>query len=406
MIKLHNGKLINSDGEIYCHDLSPKFQNYTYDKYVEDGLKFIDPMTCKSVDKDNIPNLGYIAQEKFDGTRATKFITNKGNRLFSRRVSVKTNWFSENTDQLLHLRDYNIKSEFYGTVLDGELTMPQFSDVQGVTGALPETALKNQLEKDFAVYNAFDILYYKGVSIKRFPLAERLVLLHKVVESIGNPYVKLVKNYCSKATSDYLLANGINIPLEICEDFKKLLEDFWEQGKEGLIIKNVEGKYYCGKRSKDFLKLKNLITKDVVIMGYQEPTKHYDGKTLEDGGRWGYWECYEDPDFVHFKEMTLDEADEYAPITKPYAMGWIGSIDCGVYKNGKLVKVAEVKGISDEMQEYIKENREKLIGNQVIEIKCQQVINHETGSIRHPRFHRMRPDRSPKQCTWEAYIDG
>jgi hypothetical protein len=70
----------------------------------------------------------------------------------------------------------------------------------------------------------------------------------------------------------------------------------------------------------------------------------------------------------------------------------------------KLVKVGEAKGISDADQEYIKANRDSLIGT-VIEVKAQEIIDKTTGSLRHPRFSRWREDKLPQECTWEAHLD-
>lgn len=416
MLELIGKKLIDKEtGEIVSHDISPKFENWDYNMYQLDTyIRFLEPMTCREADKNNIQEYGTIAEEKFDGHRSLCFITPQGNRFFSRRISKKTGWYAENTDQLPHLRDYPIPKDLVGTVLDGELTMPTFADVQGVTGALPETALANQLDKGFAEYNNFDILYYKGIRVENMPLWKRKLLLYKVFTQISFSYFKWVKMYYVHTKPfDYtfqdLLENVPNMG-ENVSSFKKLLEHFWEEGKEGLIIKNITGKYEQ-KRSKQFLKLKECKTYDVAIMGFEEPTKFYDGKTLEEKGYWDYWLGCDDPDFPICKRLTKKQAiddNNYAPITKPYAMGWIGAINVGVYKDGGLIKVAEVKGISDADQEYILKmggisSHNELLYS-VIEIKGQGIINKETGSIRHPRFNRWREDKNWEGCTWENHL--
>jgi ATP-dependent DNA ligase len=415
MIELIKNRLVDKEtGEIVSNNVYPKFSGWKYDNYVKDysngkQVRFLTPMTCYEADKDNIQEEGTVAEQKFDGHRALCYITERGNRFFSRRVSKKTNWYSENTDQVPHLRDYNISEDLHGTVLDGELTMPTkvFADVQGVTGALPETALQNQLEKGFAIFNAFDILYYKGIKVENMPLWRRKLLLHKVLNEIGFEYFREVKMYAiTKKGMDREFAKLVNI----VPSFKSLLLEFWEQGLEGLIIKNIDG-VYEQKRSKLFKKLKECKTYDVVIIGFEEPTKFYDGKTLDEKGYWDYWVDVDDPDCPICKRLTKKQAigdNNYAPVTKPFAMGWIGAIDVGVYKDGELVKVAEVKGITDADQEYILrmgglDSHNKLMYS-VIEIKGQGIIDKKTGSIRHPRFSRWRDDKNEEECTWENHL--
>lgn len=419
MLRYKDGTIrISGNACVVTSDCSPKFQNWTYDMYQNDpSMRFLEPMLASPLSPDNIPEKSTIAEKKFDGHRALMFITKEGNRFFSRRVSKKTGWYAENTDNLPHLRDYVGLKGFVGTVLDGEITMPTgvFADVQGVTGALPETALANQIEKGFAIFNAFDILYYKGINIQMMPLWKRKLYLAKVLRHCWMPCIQEVMYYSLAETADEFRAlkekdNHGKWYLEpiprIVPSFNSLLTEMFESGEEGLIIKNIHAPY-LQKRSKDMGKLKGEKTYDCVVMGFEEPTKFYDGKSLDEGKTWNYWVCYDDDDSVVEMERDkkwMDEAGEYAPVTKPYAMGWIGALIVGVYKNGKLVEVAKAKGISDADQEFIKKNRKKLIGNQVVEVLAQEIIDTNTGSLRHPRFNRWRNDKNKEDCTWENYL--
>ena len=128
--------------------------------------------------------------------------------------------------------------------------------------------------------------------------------------------------------------------------------------------------------------------------------------TLEEKGYWDFWEDYDDTGSSFEKRMTKEEMRKlnYRPVTKPYAKGWIGAIEYGVYKDGELVKVGEAKGISDTDLEYIRKNSDELIGT-VIEVKANDFMDKSIGSLRHPRFSRFRPDKDAEQCTWEDYIN-
>lgn len=387
MLKLHDKSLTDAmTGEILSRDISPKFQNRTYEQYLNDfpQIRFIEVQTAKEADKDFIPEDGYIAEEKLDGHRALCYMTKDGNRFFSRRISKKTDWYAENTDCVPHLRDY--EHNFHGTVLDGEITMPTFSDVQSVLGALPETAVQNMLEKGLATYNVFDILYYKGLKVENFPLYKRKIFMNAIFEEINTPHILKVKSYAIPAT--------INAFPQLClhevKSFRQLLYDMWDNGLEGLIVKNLNAPYEQ-KRTKNFLKLKPLLFRDVVITGFQPATREYTGKAPH---TWEYWE----------NDLTDLRKDPIA-VTKPHAKGWIGAIEFGVYKDGELIKVGEAKGLSDQDLEYIKQNKNDLIGT-VIEVKANDFSDKSIGSLRHPRFSRFRNiDKNPEDCTWEAYIN-
>jgi ATP-dependent DNA ligase len=392
MYVLNNGKIIDDEtGEIIVKDTSSKFQDWYYDDYVREfketkEIRFLEPMTAKELkDGEEIPQEGWIAEEKFDGHRATCYLTSKGMRLFSRRISKKTGWYSENTDSLPHIRECNPGKVMLGSILDGEIIMPTgvFADVQGVTGALPDRALQNQGEKGFAVLRAFDILYYRGINIQAMPLFKRKEYLQLVVCELASPFITIVPWW-----------DGSQV------DFKKVLEQVWERGGEGLILKDINARYEQ-KRSYFFLKLKDCIYRDVVVMDYEPPTKYFDGKTLDD--KWRYWYSPESDSCIEHLGDPSSGVQQFDAVTKPFCKGWVGAITCGVYQNGKLVPVVSLKGFTDEEQDYIKQNRAELKGA-VLEVKGQGISDRLKGTIRHPRFSRWRPDKDAEQCKWSDHI--
>ena len=116
-------------------------------------------------------------------------------------------------------------------------------------------------------------------------------------------------------------------------------------------------------------------------MGYDDPTRDYTGKEL------ATWEHYEGKD----------------PVTKFYAMRWIGAIIFGVWKDGKLVEVGRTSGMDEATRQLISESKEEYLG-QVIEVEAQGLIDKSKGSLQHPRFVCFRNDKSSEQCTFEAHI--
>ena len=400
-IILSGTTIIDTDTREVLGVTTPKFPNWKYKDYVKElielnELRFLEPMTAQELEGDKfeefLNNTPVLAEQKFDGHRGLLFLTSKGNRMFSRRISKQTGWYSENTDQMPHIRDIQVPPSLLGTVLDGEVLLPiencSCRQVQSVTGALPETAIENQMETGFAHISVFDILYYKGLNVQKMPLWKRKVYLLKVLKELGSDYLLMCDMYMDKGTADFVgekwgkYAPELNLMdfVKVTEDIEELFRDFLKAGLEGLIVKDVEG-VYEQKRSKSFIKMKAHKTYDCVIMGYDDPTRDYTGKEL------ATWEHYEGKD----------------PVTKFYAMRWIGAIIFGVWKDGKLVEVGRTSGMDEATRQLISESKEEYLG-QVIEVEAQGLIDKSKGSLQHPRFVCFRNDKSSEQCTFEAHI--
>ena len=59
---------------------------------------------------------------------------------------------------------------------------------------------------------------------------------------------------------DHILQNG-----------KDLFQEVTKAGLEGIIAKHAVSKYYSDRRSKEWLKIKNIQSNDFVIIGYTAP---------------------------------------------------------------------------------------------------------------------------------------
>ena len=412
-IAFHNGSIINADtGEVITSSLSPRFPIAPYESYKKDfpQIRFLDPMSCFEHELANdgldaLPTEGIIYQIKYDGHRSYTYLTDSGNRSFSRRISKKTGWYSENSDCIPHIRDFKVKQELRRSLLDGEMVLGHDSmDMQSVMGALPERAIDTQSNLGFCDYYVFDLPYYKGNRITKRPLLRRLELLWELVCKLDHPSIIFAPCY----TFDRELAKRAKFPIALIEDMspREFIEQLWDNKIEGAVYKEAKARYEH-KKSVLWHKVKKLFFRDVVVMGYTAPTKYYDGKTLDDGGTWDYWERYDEPDVPIIKELTkkqMEEDGEIAPLTKPFAMGWVGSITCGVYRDGKLFKVADVKGISDENLQYIADHQEELIGS-CLEIKFNDYIDDSRETCRHPRFSRWREDKNADDCTFAAWTN-
>lgn len=99
-------------------------------------------------------------------------------------------------------------------------------------------------------YQVFDLLEYDGENLMELPLVERKKRLKQVIPEND------VLRYC-----DHLQENGIA--------FFKASAD---AGLEGIVAKKADSKYVQGKRSGDWLKIKNHQSTEAIIAGYTEPS--------------------------------------------------------------------------------------------------------------------------------------
>lgn len=395
-------------------DVASKYSSLNiddYDKYVAEGiLRRVEPMTATEVF--DIDYSDKIAEEKFDGHRCLLYLTAEGNRAFSRRISKKTGFYSENTDQLPHIRDLVVPTELSGTILDGEMLIPiddcNCRKVQSVLGAKPPKAIEFQLNNGFAFLSAFDIIQYRGVPLEDRPLWERKLYLIKAIKEIASPFIKLAPMYTTEEVLEEIttLDKGLIPYLNVVDNYQGLYKHFTKKGKEGLMIKGIYNPYKFS-RTKFFIKMKPHLTFDVIILGFDPPDKIFEGKTLREKGYWNYWECTETKDLIK-RQITLKEADRlgYVPVTKYYANNWIGAIRFGVVSDEnpqELLEVGSTSGFDEEVRQLLSNNADEYLGK-VIEIEAQCIINKETGSLQHPRFLQFRPDKSADMCTFSAHI--
>lgn len=475
---LHRGE---DDGVFYATDLqtgddvviSELFPIYLWDSveaFKQAHIKGYEPMTAKELDTEeaqleklNDPN--YIIEEKFDGTRALVYFlsqkTSTGDeegfcRVFSRRVSKKTKFYVENTDSLPHIREIDAP-DLTGTILDGEMFIDglPFREVSSTLNCLWDKAIDRQLEKGFITFHAFDILFYRGIDLRRFPLHRRKYYLHVVIEELQHPYIKEVEYHKCGAESDFgYLFDDINNRLNGADYTEYLIKiqsnrdtypNLWQcledkcpltprayyelvvsTGGEGVMVKPVDGKYHH-KRGWEYSKIKKFLTRELIVIGFDNPTREYTGKEKK---KWAFWEnkttgkkvlgnFYGDQDYepvtkFYYKNMVgnlllgvLITQDEYdsIPVNKRGEIFDPESIGISNYDtNYLLMQVCECSGFNDETRDYFTKHKHDMIGT-VVEVKANEIFR-DSGKLRHPRYLRRRYDKAPEECTWIDHIGG
>lgn len=202
-------------------------------------------MLAKLGNRDILSSQDYIFEPKLDGYRAILSAKDKKIHIMSRGGHDITSDYPE--------FKFEIEDD---CVLDGEIVVydskgnPSFSMMQRRSQA--------------ATYIAFDILQYKDKDLKKLSLQQR----KKILDSLkvkGDRFQKIIFTSDGRALWDVMVQRNL----------------------EGVMAKKKDGRYTDG-RSSDWIKIKNVLTLDCVIVGYISKVRKiaslalalYEGKEL------------------------------------------------------------------------------------------------------------------------------
>lgn len=234
-------------------------------------------------------------------------------------------------------------------ILDGELVVikdgkPDFYEIQ--RRSLMSNPLKIELasRQNPACFTAFDILYYEDHSVCELPLTERKELLLKAVHEETARF----------AVSRVIEKNGIA--------FYELAKS---QELEGIVAKRKDSRYYFDKRTKDWIKCKNLKDDDYVVCGYLP----------KDNG------------------MTSIILGQYVDGTLKYK----GHVTLGVGGEG-FRKIRELPRIDAPIFEIPSGNEDALWVEPSLCCTVKYMEKTESGGLRQPVFKGLREDKAPEEC--------
>jgi len=179
----------------------------------------------------------WIFEIKWDGYRGIAELNGDDTRFYSRNGLSYVKAYSKIYEALKKIKT--------NAVIDGEVVV---FDYQGKPSF---AALQNyNSRQNLAIqFQAFDCLEYEGKDITKKPLLERKAILQELLE--GSDLVKYCDHFAGEGT--LLYEHAVKI------------------GLEGIIAKRASSLYTVGKRTKEWLKIKNVNTDDFVIVGYTDP---------------------------------------------------------------------------------------------------------------------------------------
>lgn len=200
----------------------------------------------------------WVFETKWDGFRVIASVGHGTATLRSRNGHNVTAAYPRIAAALAKIR--------HRAVLDGELVA---LDRQGRSRfQLLQEARKSNGRLRYCV---FDLMYLDGHDLRRLPLVERKGKLHHILPGSGLVrFSRHVKRYGIRA-------------------FRAAQRG----GLEGVIAKRAEGRYYSGRRTREWLKIKTANQQETVIIGFTRPrrSRKYFGAlalAVRQGRSWHY----------------------------------------------------------------------------------------------------------------------
>jgi bifunctional non-homologous end joining protein LigD len=307
--------------------------------------RYYKPMLAQSA-KTPFTSKEWIFEIKWDGFRAISYINDE--------LEVRSRNDKELRYTFPELQELSTLTR--NTVLDGEIVAmhegkPDFQTLLERNKSTSTRDIEYMARKYPVIYIVFDILEKDGNPLLHLPLIERKRILK---ENVGEGKNVVLSEFIEMQGEAY---------------FQAALK----RGLEGVMAKKIDSPYEPGIRSSNWFKIKKALTCDCVIFGY----------TKGEGAR----------------QQTF------------------GALILGVYEAGKPVYVGKVgTGFSQSTMETLLKAFENLKTEQkalqdidvpeeitwlkpelVCEVAYQSVT--KDGRLRMPRFHGLRADKPPFECT-------
>ena len=331
----------------------------------------------------------YYATEKIDGSWYCFNKTPNYAYLFGRTISRKNGLPVEKSDNVPHIKEalsvLPPNTIIIGEIYTGDKTKTS-KDTVSIMGSLPKRAIVLQKKQGNVHYYLHDIIMYDGEDLTFLGAFDR--------------YNKIKEIYFDLELNKYDFLELA--PILNTKNALEAAAEIIARGGEGVVLKKKDYPYEYNKRpAYSSVKIKKADTVDVVCMGFEDPTKEYNGKETSDylmNVKTGEKIIRGKRSKLNLLEDSIDNIEDFIEITKPFYYGWKTAIKIGLYKDGELVSIGTVSsGLTDFYREDFAKNPQKYIG-QVIECECMEL---KDGALRHPIFKRFREDKNAEDCKYE-----
>ena len=279
----------------------------------------------------------YIYELKLDGERGLSYLSSETVLRNKRQLNMLAK-FPELDGIHKQVKQRCILDGEYIVIIDGK---PDFSEVRRRSLMSSPFKIKLAADKYPVSFAAYDILYLKDKPLLDLPLMERKEILAKIVTE--SPKLSI---------SRYIETEGV-----------KLFNLTRQQGLEGVVAKRAQSKYFCGKRTKDWIKFKNLQDDDYVICGY----------------------------IIKSDAVTSLVLAQYRNARLVYK----GHVTLGVSRNDFTV-ISDTEHTSNPFPGTKSENTIWIKPVNVCKVEFME--RYESGSLRQPVYKGLRLDKKPEEC--------
>ena len=338
----------------------------------------------------------YIGALKIDGYYERLVKDEDGNCFM---IARSKNVHGEAVDKIAWVPQLNTFMESLpnGTVFLSECWLPDNEGSKKITsllGCLKEKCIARQEKGQKLHFYIFDVMAYDGEDFTKIPFEQRVEKLHELSHIHEHSFVEYAQYYDGAQLWD-------------------MLQQDLADGREGMVIMRKDALVYFKRtpaRVSFKVKKETAETLDCFFTGKATPpSKDYHGKEIEN---WSYWINQETDDRLpmgnHYYEAFM-EGKPFIPVTKPYYMGYAGSLEIGLVKpaDGRcrvgnsdwadglnIVPIGYLSGLTDE----IKMNYKNYAGR-VIEVGAMEL--NDTGGLRHAKMLGWRDDKKWYECSIE-----
>lgn len=278
-------------------------------------------------------NCSAVAEEKFDGSRFGVWKDQEGEFTF---FSTQGKDRTANVPYLVEkLKKLNIPER---TMLDCEVV--HLFEPRNKRWELSRSVMgTNEFNPDVPEANLviFDVMMVNGIDLtKAYDFIDRRAVIEEIFVDKAMVEEKTFRHFEGIAYPELFTANV----------FSALFLQIVSEGGEGIMIKNIYERHYA----KDWIKVKNKLTFDAVVMEVHKGT----GKNKDR----------------------------------------VGALELGMYDGDKLISIGKCSGIEDNLRDEFMVNTPK-----VIEVECFEVTKNL--KLRHPSFKRVREDKGERDCKIE-----
>lgn len=341
----------------------------------------VPPEKRKQEIKNAIFSSDYIGARKVDGYYERLIKDEDGNCFM---VARSKNIHGEATEKLAwvpQIHDF-MESLPNGTVLLSECWLPDDEGSKKITsllGCLKDKCIARQEKDQKLHFYIFDVMAWAGSDFTKISFIDRIEFLHMASHGYLHDYIEWAQYYEGAELWD-------------------MLQNYLARGYEGMVIMRKDAPVYFKRTpARVSFKIKQELkqTLDCFFTGRATaPTKDYTGKEIES---WPYWiNQYNDerlPVGNHYYEAFMD-GKPYIPVTKPWYLGFAGSLEIGLMDGDKEVGIGYLSGLTDEVKMNYKEYK-----HCVIEVGAMEL--NDTGGLRHAKMLGWRDDKDWTECSIE-----